>query len=74
MNSSRIEYRDIIIDRKSKYTLVALKVDSLPQVKELFKELQSESYFRKATHNSYSYRIIQDNGSIIEGKNDDGEQ
>lgn len=70
----RIEYRDIIIDRKSKYSVVAFKISDLPEVKTLFKYLARDSYFRKASHNSYAYRITQKNGSIIEWKNDDGEQ
>lgn len=74
LSDSRIEIRDIIVDRKSKYTLVAFKLTTLEDVKKLFKELKTDSYFRKATHNSYAYRISQDNGSIIEWKNDDGEQ
>ncbi len=74
MKSDRAEYRDVIIDRKSKYTIVAYKVDSAEHVKEFFKQIKTESYFAKATHNSYAYRILQDNGSILEGKNDDGEQ
>ena len=69
-----MEYRDIIIDRKSKYTAVAYRVSSLEDVKECFKELKKDSYFRKATHNTYAYRLKQENGSVVEGKNDDGEQ
>ncbi len=74
LSSDRVEYRDIIIDRKSKYTVVAFKVTDIDQVKVKFKDLVSDSYFRKASHNSYSYRIIQKNWSVIEWKNDDGEQ
>jgi hypothetical protein len=59
-------YRDIIVDRKSKYSVVALKITDVKDVKIKFKELISESFFRKATHNSYSYRVVQENGSIIE--------
>jgi putative IMPACT (imprinted ancient) family translation regulator len=70
----RVEYRDIIIDRKSKYTVVAFRVEGISEVKKHFKTLTSESYFRKASHNSYAYRVKQENGSIIEWKNDDGEQ
>lgn len=69
----RVEKRDIIVDRKSKYSVVAYKIHSLDEVKEKFKELKQETYFRKATHNTYAYRLKQDNGSVIEGKNDDGE-
>jgi putative IMPACT (imprinted ancient) family translation regulator len=74
LSSDRVEYRDIIIDRKSKYTIVAFKISQLTEVKTLFKQLTSDSYFRKASHNSYAYRLKQENGSVIEWKNDDGEQ
>jgi putative IMPACT (imprinted ancient) family translation regulator len=74
LSSDRVEHRDIIIDRKSKYSVVAIKVTDIKDVKIKFKELISDPYFRKASHNSYSYRIVQENGSIIEWKNDDGEQ
>lgn len=74
LSEERIEIRDIIIDRKSKYTLVAFKISGLDEVKKYFKELKTDAYFRKATHNSYAYRVKQENGSIIEWKNDDGEQ
>ena len=35
--------------------------------------LKSDKYFKKATHNSFAYRIKQENGSLLEGKNDDWE-
>ncbi len=74
LSKQRVEYRDLIIDRKSKYTVVAFQVSSGEDIKTYFKELKKEAYFRKASHNSYAYRITQENGSILEGKNDDGEQ
>ncbi len=74
LRNKREEYRDVIVDRKSKYTVVAYKINSLKEVKDNFKQLKQESYFRKATHNTYAYRVKQENGSIIEWKNDDGEQ
>jgi len=74
LSEDREEYRDIIIDRKSKYSVVAYRISELDQVKLRYKELKTESYFAKATHNSYAYRVKQDNSSIIEWKNDDGEQ
>ncbi len=74
LSQSKVEYKDIIIDRKSKYTVVAFRISELTEVKKLFKELTTHNYFRKASHNSYAYRIKQENGSIIEWKNDDWEQ
>ena len=35
--------------------------------------IKKDKYFSKATHNSYAYRILQENWSILEWKNDDGE-
>ena len=74
LSVDRVEYRNFIIDRKSKYTVVAFKISEITDIKSKFKNLISDSYFRKASHNSYAYRIVQDNGSIIEWKNDDWEQ
>ncbi|MBW7954263.1 YigZ family protein [Candidatus Gracilibacteria bacterium] len=65
--------KDIIIDRKSKYTLVGYYLEDEKDIKIFLKELKKDKYFLNATHNSYAYRIKQSNGSIIEGKNDDGE-
>jgi len=38
------------------------------------KELIKDSYFRKATHNSYAYRFKDINALVVEWKNDDGEK
>ncbi|MGE4443937.1 MAG: YigZ family protein [Candidatus Altimarinota bacterium] len=65
--------KDIIIDRKSKYTLVGGYVESEKEVKEFMKFLKKDKYFMQSTHNSYAYRIKLENGSMLEGKNDDGE-
>lgn len=73
LSKSRVEYKDVIVDRKSKYTVVAYEIHDITEIKQKFSELKKESYFRKATHNTYAYRIKQENGSVIEGKNDDGE-
>lgn len=68
-----IVLKDIIIDRKSKYTIVAWHVESYEEVWEFIKYLNKDKYFRDSTHNSYAYRIRQENWSILEWKNDDGE-
>ena len=65
--------KNIIVDRKSKYTATWGCITSEEWAKEFLKELLRDNYFRKATHNSYAYRIESENGSIIEVKNDDGE-
>ena len=64
---------DIIIDRKSKYTLVVFKIHDKQEISWILKDLKKDPYFAKATHNSYAWRILQKNGSILEWKNDDGE-
>ncbi len=65
--------QNVIVDRKSKYTVVWGFVESKEDVQKFMKEILRDKYFRKATHNTYSYRILQENGSILESKNDDGE-
>lgn len=65
--------KDVIIDRKSKYTTVLWYVESKKEVDKFMKELLTDKYFRKSTHNSYAYRIKLENGSVLEWKNDDGE-
>lgn len=64
---------DAIIDRKSKYTIVAWYVENKQGVDDFIKELLKDKYFRKATHNTYAYRIKLENWSILEWKNDDWE-
>ena len=65
--------KDIIIDRKSKYTAVWWNVKNKEEIQEFLKILLKEKYFQKATHNSFAYRIELPNWSILESKNDDGE-
>lgn len=66
-------YKDIIIDRGSKYTVVVGAIEKLEDIKIFIKELNKDNYFRKSTHNTYAYRLKDENNLIIEGKNDDGE-
>lgn len=68
-----IIYKDIIVDRKSKYTIVGWYIESENEAKEFTKFLKKDKYFRDATHNSYAYRWKSETWNIIEGKNDDGE-
>jgi len=65
--------QNVIIDRKSKYTAVLWFVTSKEEVDIFMKEILSDSYFRKATHNTFAYRIKLENWSILEWKNDDWE-
>lgn len=64
---------DVIVDRKSKYTVVCWFVESKEEVDNFMKEILRDKYFRKATHNTYAYRIKQENWTILEWKNDDWE-
>ena len=65
--------QNIIIDRKSKYTIVWWFINSKESLDLFMKDLLSDKYFRKSTHNSYAYRIKLENWSILEWKNDDWE-
>jgi putative IMPACT (imprinted ancient) family translation regulator len=65
--------QNVIVDRKSKYTVVAGLVESKEEIKPFIWELNRDKYFQKSTHNTYAYRIKLENGSVLEWKNDDGE-
>lgn len=65
--------KDVVIDRKSKYTVVWWFVESKQEIADFMKELRKDKYFQKSTHNTYSYRIKLENWSILEWKNDDWE-
>jgi len=41
--------------------------------KSWINDLKKDKYYRKATHNTYAYRVLQPDGSIIEAWNDDDE-
>lgn len=71
--AQRKVYQNIIIDRRSKYSVVVWYVESKEEVQAFMKELLRDKYFQKASHNSYSYRIVNPQSPIIEVKNDDGE-
>lgn len=68
-----IIYKDIIIDRKSKYSVVWWYIENETEIKEFIKYIKKDKHFLSATHNSFAYRIKLENGSILEWKNDDGE-
>ncbi len=69
-----IKMYNIIIDRKSKYSVVWWLVNSESEVKKFINELNKDDFFRKASHNSYAFRIRNENWSILEWKNDDWEK
>lgn len=68
-----IIFKDILVDRWSKYTVVWWYVKNDKEVKEFINYLLKDKYFQKSTHNSYAFRIKLENWSILEWKNDDGE-
>jgi len=65
--------KNVIIDRRSKYTVVWWYIKSKEEVSQFIKEILKDKYFRKATHNTYAYRVKLENGSILDWKNDDWE-
>ena len=66
-------FRDVIVDRKSHYTVTGALVMSREDVDAYMKRLLRDTYYRKATHNSYAYRLVTPEGMVLESKNDDGE-
>jgi putative IMPACT (imprinted ancient) family translation regulator len=64
---------NIIIDRKSKYTVVWWFVESRQEIRDFMEEIMRDKYFQNSSHNSYAYRIKLENWSILEWKNDDWE-
>jgi putative IMPACT (imprinted ancient) family translation regulator len=65
--------KNIIIDRKSKYTVVWWFVETKQEIASFMKDINSDEYFQKSSHNTYAYRIKLENGSVLEWKNDDWE-
>lgn len=65
--------QNVIIDRKSKYTVVWWFVESKQDVIAFMKELRKDKYFQKSTHNTYAFRVKLENWSVLESKNDDWE-
>lgn len=65
-------FENIIEDKGSKYSVSGREVKSFEDVEDFLKELKQNKKYRKASHNSFAYRIKKDD-KIIELKNDDGE-
>ena len=66
--------QNVIVDRWSKYTVLAWYIESREDVKNFIDEILKDKYFKNASHNSYAYRIKYETGVIEEWKNDDGEE
>ena len=72
-----LEDKKVILDaikvRWSIFTPAWGVVKSKNDIKVFLKELVKDKPFKKASHNSYAYRIKLENWSILESKNDDWE-
>lgn len=66
--------RHVLTDRRSKYTAVWWKIVSKSEAKIWMRDLLKDKQFAKATHNSYARRILNNDGSVDEWWNDDGEK
>ncbi len=73
LGTSEESFRDVIIDRKSHYSVTGIRVASREEADIAMKKLLQDKYFQKATHNSSAFRIMTPEGMILEGKSDDGE-
>jgi putative IMPACT (imprinted ancient) family translation regulator len=58
--------KNIIEDKGSKYSATFFKITDINQIKERFKELQKYKYYKKATHNTYAYRIKMPDTGVVE--------
>ncbi len=65
---------NVVTDRGSKFSASGGRIWwSKQEVKERLSTHLADKFFQKATHNSYAYRYKDQEGFIIEGKDDDGE-
>ena len=65
---------NVIVDRWSKYSVSwGVVTGDKTSIKNRISCYLSDKYFKKATHNTYAYRIRDKDGLLIEWKNDDGE-
>jgi uncharacterized protein (UPF0248 family) len=65
---------EAVTDRKSKFIAHLAEVHSLEDVKLAVEELKlSSKKIAEATHNTFAYRIERSDGSVDEGRDDDGE-
>ena len=67
-----LQFHAIIVDRGSKYSVTAGHIENATELNQFLKKLKSDKKYRKATHNTYAARYIE-NGKIIDVKSDDGE-
>lgn len=78
MMQEDIFIKNCIVDRWSKYSVLVHGLQTCPdpqrQAKLFFHTLRKESFFKKATHNSYAWRCERLDGYIAEWYTDDGEK
>jgi len=67
-----LQLHRIIEDRGSKYSVTVGRVCRGEDVEVFLKRLFEDKKYRKATHNTYAFRLAQGN-RIVDSKNDDGE-
>ena len=67
-----LQLHALIVDRGSKYSVTAGRVESCDSIKAFIDKIKSDKKYRKATHNTYAARFIE-NDKIIDIKKDDGE-
>ena len=65
--------KNLIEDRKSKFSATFYKIHSQEEVKTIIKNLKNDKFYKKATHNIYAFRVKMPDWSVLEWKNDDGE-
>jgi putative IMPACT (imprinted ancient) family translation regulator len=56
--------KNLIEDRKSKFSGTFYKVNSVDEVKKIIKNLKQDKFYKKATHNIYAYRILTEDGIV----------
>ncbi len=67
-----LQLHAVIVDRGSKYSVTAGRVRSKNELDAFLKRIESDKKYRKATHNIYAARLIE-NDKVVDIKNDDGE-
>lgn len=65
-------FENIIEDKGSKYSVSGENIKSAEEAKNFLEKLKQDKKYKKASHNTFAYRIEKDD-KIIEYKNDDGE-
>lgn len=62
-----------LVDRKSTFIGFAAKIGSAQDFRDLLALLKEDKHIARATHNITAYRIKNDNGTVIQDCDDDGE-